>query len=284
MKQLTCEMCGSTDLMKSGGVFVCQTCGTKYSVEEAKKLMIEGTVDVSGSTIKVDNTASVQNYLANARRAKEKTDWEDAEKYYNLVEQNDPENIEAVFYSAYAKAMLSLVEADAVKRKQKFEVFGKSISIIDDHYNIEKANELKPIIQQMSADLIRLSNTRGTRDTSDKAKYARTDSQLCTDVEQLFIESLENINQKDEQFYLGELLVVHYRRCLVNSDIFASRKNIYREKLAVLIPRLKELNPSYNVTMDEIAEEEKENKKSNIVAGIIAAIIAMLVMFFFGGF
>lgn len=97
MKQLTCEMCGSTDLMKSGGVFVCQTCGTKYSVEEAKKLMIEGTVDVSGSTIKVDNTASVQNYLANARRAKEKTDWEDAEKYYNLVEQNDPENIEAVF-------------------------------------------------------------------------------------------------------------------------------------------------------------------------------------------
>ena len=44
MKQLTCEMCGSTDLMKQDGVFVCQSCGTKYSVEEAKKMMVEGTV------------------------------------------------------------------------------------------------------------------------------------------------------------------------------------------------------------------------------------------------
>jgi len=34
-------------------MFVCQHCGTKYSVEEAKKLMIEGTVDVQG-TVKVD--------------------------------------------------------------------------------------------------------------------------------------------------------------------------------------------------------------------------------------
>ena len=46
MKQLTCEMCGSTDLMKQDGVFVCQSCGTKYSVEEAKKMMVEGTVQV----------------------------------------------------------------------------------------------------------------------------------------------------------------------------------------------------------------------------------------------
>ena len=49
MKQLTCEMCGSTDLMKQDGVFVCQSCGTKYSVEEAKKMMIEGTVTVNVS-------------------------------------------------------------------------------------------------------------------------------------------------------------------------------------------------------------------------------------------
>ena len=41
MKQLTCEMCGSTDLMKDGGVFVCQSCGCKYSVEEAKRMIRE---------------------------------------------------------------------------------------------------------------------------------------------------------------------------------------------------------------------------------------------------
>ena len=27
MKQITCEMCGSTDFMKQDGFFVCQSCG-----------------------------------------------------------------------------------------------------------------------------------------------------------------------------------------------------------------------------------------------------------------
>ena len=62
MKALTCEMCGSTNLIKEDGVFVCQSCGTKYSVEEAKKMMIEGTVSITG-TVTVANTGSVENYL-----------------------------------------------------------------------------------------------------------------------------------------------------------------------------------------------------------------------------
>lgn len=104
MKQLMCEMCGSTDLLKMDGMFVCQNCGTKYSVEEAKKMMIEGTVDVQG-TVKVDNTDVVERFLQNAHRAIAKQDWEETEKYYNLVESNQPDNWEAVFYSAYAKVM-----------------------------------------------------------------------------------------------------------------------------------------------------------------------------------
>ena len=70
--------------MKQDGAFVCQNCGLKYSVEEAKKMMIEGTVDVQG-TVKVDNSSFVEKYLMNARRAKQKEDWEEVEKYYNMV-------------------------------------------------------------------------------------------------------------------------------------------------------------------------------------------------------
>ena len=60
MKRLTCEMCGSTDLLKQDGVFVCQSCGCKYSVEEARKMIVEGTVEVAG-TVKVDDTSKIQN-------------------------------------------------------------------------------------------------------------------------------------------------------------------------------------------------------------------------------
>lgn len=48
MKQIVCEMCGNNDLIKQDGVYVCQYCGTKYTVEEARKMMVEGTVDVQG--------------------------------------------------------------------------------------------------------------------------------------------------------------------------------------------------------------------------------------------
>lgn len=104
MKQLVCEMCGSKDLVKQDGMFVCQACGTKYSVEEAKKMMIEGTVDVQG-TVKVDNSGLIEKYLQNARRAKETNNNENAAKYYELVLLEDPSNWEANFYSIYCKAL-----------------------------------------------------------------------------------------------------------------------------------------------------------------------------------
>ena len=158
MKKLTCEMCGSTELMKDGGVFICQVCGCKYSVEEAKRMMIEGSVDVSGSTVKVDNSAFVEKYLQNARRAKMKEDWEETEKYYNMVEQNAPQNIEAVFYSSYAKARRTLQERDLEKRKAAFNVFANSISVIDDYFDNSDASAQANLVKQMSKDLLDMYN------------------------------------------------------------------------------------------------------------------------------
>jgi len=98
MKQLTCEMCGSNDLVKQDGVFVCQSCGCKYSVEEAKKMMVEGTV-------KIDNSKKLDNYFQLARTAKSQNNWSDAAKYYDLVRQEDPSNWEAIFFSVYFSAL-----------------------------------------------------------------------------------------------------------------------------------------------------------------------------------
>ena len=36
----------------------------------------------------------------------------ECEKYYNMVEQHDPKNIEAIFYSSYGKAKMAMVELD----------------------------------------------------------------------------------------------------------------------------------------------------------------------------
>ena len=67
MKQLICEMCGSADLIKQDGVFVCQTCGCKYSVEEARKMMIEGTVSIDGVVKTKNDDSSFQKVYIRLR-------------------------------------------------------------------------------------------------------------------------------------------------------------------------------------------------------------------------
>lgn len=89
MKQLTCEMCGSTDLMKQDGVFVCQTCGCKYSVEEAKKLF-------DTTTVVVDNSKQMENDLKRAKQFENEGDDYTAMDYYNKVLDINADNEEAI--------------------------------------------------------------------------------------------------------------------------------------------------------------------------------------------
>ena len=100
MKALSCEMCGSTNLIKEGGVFVCQSCGTKYSVEEAKKMMVEGTVNV-----KIDNSEELENLYELAHRAKDSDNSENALKYYDMILMKDASSWEANYYILYYKAL-----------------------------------------------------------------------------------------------------------------------------------------------------------------------------------
>ena len=125
MKALTCEMCGSTNLIKEGGVFVCQSCGTKYSVEEAKKMMVEGTVDVKG-TVKVDTSDELKNLYEIARRAKDANNSENAAKYYEQILAKDPNSWEANFYTIYFQSMscrigeIYSVEVNLINNYQSF--------------------------------------------------------------------------------------------------------------------------------------------------------------------
>jgi hypothetical protein len=69
-------MCGGTDVIKQDGVFVCQSCGVKYSLEEAKKMMVE----VTGGTVEVSNQTSFEKQLILLR--------EEIEEWINEVETN----------------------------------------------------------------------------------------------------------------------------------------------------------------------------------------------------
>ena len=112
-------MCGSADLLKQDGVFVCQNCSTKYSVEEARKMMVEGTV-------RIDNSEKIAKYYQLARTAKEEDDSKTAAKYYGLIREEDPESWEAKFYSIYYEAIECKV-AEAYSMCVKLEKIASSI-------------------------------------------------------------------------------------------------------------------------------------------------------------
>lgn len=109
MKALQCEMCGSQDLVKNEGVFVCQSCGTKYSVEEAKKMMVEGTVDVKG-TVKVDKSNEVEKLLKLAKTSVESLNGEEGYNYANRVLEIDPENSQAWYLRMKAVGQTAILK------------------------------------------------------------------------------------------------------------------------------------------------------------------------------
>ena len=123
MKQLTCEMCGGTDLIKQDGIFVCQSCGMKYSAEDAKKLIIEGTV-------KIDNSKKLDNLYTLARQAKASNDSENAAKYYDMIKQEDPDSWEATFYNVYYRAMQTKIAFIASAANSITNSFGVVFALI----------------------------------------------------------------------------------------------------------------------------------------------------------
>ncbi len=94
-----CPNCGASiqlDNERSEGF--CSYCGSKIKVEEAQKLMIQGTV-------KVDTSDELANLYQIARRAKDADNSENAHKYYDMILVKDPNSWEATFYVTYYQAM-----------------------------------------------------------------------------------------------------------------------------------------------------------------------------------
>lgn len=101
MKRLKCELCGSSDIIKKDDFYVCESCGTKYTVEEAKKLL----VDVSGSTVNVANNPQEKNLEKLASDAYLSKNWKSAEDFANQTLAINDKNFEAWEVKALAVCM-----------------------------------------------------------------------------------------------------------------------------------------------------------------------------------
>ena len=170
MKHLTCEMCGSTDLLKQDGVFVCQSCGCKYSVEEAKKMMIEGKVDVSGSQIIIDNSVSLQKYYASARAAIDRKDWRSVLDAYTKIELENPGDMESVYFKTLARTRLTYGDSNMQQRRELFDQLANCIKMFHEKVKNKEIpqEDLKPLIERIHISIIDLSASKFVYTTTVK--------------------------------------------------------------------------------------------------------------------
>lgn len=262
-----CPECGANLKINENakGELTCPYCGGTYLVENAINIVnneIINNNNFSGANVVINQNAKdayIKQYLENARRALSKDDFEEVEKYYNMVEQYDPTNIEAIFFSSYGKASLSMFENNQFKRGQICDVFCKSISVIDDNYNVAQSENNQILIKEMHTALFKMYNTQfvytvttnsyGSTDNSSETLY------LFAKMAFAFIESLENIIKIDDQLIYWKMIYEQRKYLANNKGLTVDARNKNRELALSVGDKIQEKDP--NFVIDEIPEATK---------------------------
>lgn len=160
MKQLTCEMCGSNNMVKQDGMFVCQGCGTKYSVEEARKMMVEGTVHVDSSHL-------TSNYLSMAKNALDAGNNAEANNYCNKIIEVDPTAYEAWFIKGKAVGWQSTLGNQRIS--ETINAFSNALDNCPEDEKEELAESCKQEIENLHKALltVRMQNFMSHPDDND---------------------------------------------------------------------------------------------------------------------
>lgn len=116
MKAIQCQMCRGVDFIKQDGLLVCQSCGLKYTPEEAQKLLIElsGKVEVKG-------ISSVENDLKHGEQCLKASDWKAAFEAFGKAIEKQTDNFQAWYgclraiTQEFKSVDLSWVQIDGIK-------------------------------------------------------------------------------------------------------------------------------------------------------------------------
>ncbi len=251
MKALTCEMCGSTNLIKEDGVFVCQSCGTKYSVEEARKMMVEGTVDVKG-TVKIDTSSELQNLYEVARRAKDNDNSEQAEKYYDQILVKDPKSWEATFYTVYFKAMSCRIAEIWSAGNSVSNCLDSVLSLVKE--NVKDDEEQKKVISEIYT---RCTTIASMLSSAARNHYDGIDVQIRDNYNQEYVNNA--VAAADIMYTLGNLLVAKFEDKFgtVAAQAWEDGIDLHNSYLFLLADK-----ESNKKTMSQYAEKIKKYKPS----------------------
>ena len=174
MKAIVCELCGSNDIVKQDGLYVCQHCGTKYTLEEARKLMNDSEEPVS---VKVDNSAQIKNSLVIARNACKSGNYKEAESYANKILEMDPSCAEAWEIKGIATGWQSTL--GNIRFGESIECWSQAVSLCGEE---DKPALKKRIGSEMSKLVVSLVSTRANSFSSLPSESSYNELSDCSTI------------------------------------------------------------------------------------------------------
>ena len=242
MKAMVCEMCGSQDLVKQDGMFVCQNCGTKYSVEEAKKLL---------GTVKVDKTEETEKLLVLARRARDDNNSENAAKYYGMVLQDDPNNWEAAFFQVYYQSMQCKIMNISSAAYAVANNLGSTMGLISEMEDEEEKNKAVITVINYSQRIAAMLATAATNHYNRHSQATGAFGECCDRV--VAVKSIFEMLEKTLKQYFAsdtdKLVAVQKSEAtfLLNNITFFNG-NYRNTEFQRLKSEIQTKDPSYNPT------------------------------------
>lgn len=215
---LVCELCGSTSLKKIEGEFICQGCGCKYSLEDARKMLNNDNKVSQPERSTPETNYEVDKNLSSARRAKDTEAWDDCERYYGLVEQDNPYCIEAIFNNRYAKVKKTLTNQDVFKREAEVKVLMNSFSIMSEHYIIENEDNEKTFTS-ITDDICNIitGNFVFTQTTNGYGMVVSSDAYKTYSLWKNLLEEYRNfivgLYRKDNKRFFHQILISLFENC-----------------------------------------------------------------------
>lgn len=281
MKQIKCELCGSSELLKENGMFICQHCGTKYSPEDAKKLFVS-----------IDNSDQLQNLITLEKRAFEGKQYKEAYDYCLKILEIDPNNIEAMLDKACAficKSTLNEINILSAKTNidnlfteiENSNIENKDVKLTESAQKIleyidtvcleYKINKMNSTMSKMSTGSISLDDLQEiTKPTAEITllpfvilSFEITDKYLKNDIEGK-IKLLEEILYDTKKIMTKDVEI---------NQIYQSQNelSIYQK----YYPILKELKPTTEYkqidSLDKLKEEKKASEKPQPKGGCYIA-------------
>lgn len=272
MGKIVCEVCGSDNLVKKDGLFVCSSCGTKYTLDEVRKQLAgdETSLQSQPSGISVSNKETLTNLYIVARRAWEDKQYEKAQKYYEQIGPQDPHNWEPEFYSRLSGCYLGTVGEIQLNAIRATDCAITAIGMMENVEETDKAKVLDKIYMDTQFVLASLY-------TSAKSVYQSADAMTKLHLLQGYVD--QRISISKQFFLLGDTVKkIDNKKPMgawkLGIDIYSTVIPEIKEKagnIAIITPyieEVKQLDPTY---------VPPKMSDSNIGDTIIKVIIAIII-------